>query len=123
MLYNENFTYNNANITYNGVLHINIPGISAPVILSNITVVFGGDIDYSNATTIGLITYDISSTGIITISATQDQAEAVSQSGIIYLVGESETSPVFSATGQAESGSATAYVNLAANVSIENLGS
>lgn len=98
-------------------------GLNYPIILNNIIVIFTGDTDLSNATTIGLVTYDISPTGVITIAASQDQLSAISQFGVIYLVPESETSPVFDTSNLAESGSAVVYAGPAAHIQIESLSS
>lgn len=92
MLYNDLITYNQTNITYNGTIKINVPGISDPIILGGITVFVSTEPDYSNATTVGLVTYDFAPTGILTLETTEDQAFAISQASAIYLVPSSETS-------------------------------
>jgi len=85
MLYNDLITYNQTNITYTGTIQINVPGISNPIILNNVTVVVSTEPDYSNATTLGIVTYDFAPTGILTIEANQDQAEAISSADILYI--------------------------------------
>lgn len=87
MLYNDLITYNQANITYNGTLIINVDGIQNPIILNNVTVYFGINEDYSNATTIATLTIDYASTGIITLDVLDDQIAVISQS--IASAGES----------------------------------
>lgn len=85
MFYNENITYNRTQVTYSGVVRINVFGISNPIILNNITVVISVDEDFSTATTIGYVTFDYVPNGIITIEATQDQAEALVAASTIYI--------------------------------------
>jgi hypothetical protein len=99
MKYNDLITYNHNNITYNGTIYINVPGLSNPIILNNITVVVATEPDYSNATTVGVVTFDLAPSGIMTIEATDEQAYAISESSTIYLVPSSETSSteIFSA--------------------------
>lgn len=91
MLYNDIIDYNHVNITYSGILYINVPSISTLITVNNITVVISTEADYSNATAFGLVTYDMSPSGIITIEATQDQATAISGAAIVYLVPSSES--------------------------------
>ena len=85
MLYNDLITYNQTNITYTGTIQINVPGISNPIILNNITVVISVEEDFSNATTVGYVTFDYVPGGIVTIEATQDQAEALVAASTIYI--------------------------------------
>lgn len=85
MLYNDIITYNHNNITYTGTVQINVPGISNPIILNNITVVISVEEDFSNATTVGYVTFDYVPGGIVTIEATQDQAEALVAASTIYI--------------------------------------
>jgi hypothetical protein len=85
MLYNDLINYNQTNITYVGVVQINVAGISNPIILSNITVAIATEPDYSNATTIGFVTYDFAPTGILTIESSQEVAEALVGAEMIYI--------------------------------------
>jgi len=73
MLYNDIITYNETNITYTGVVQINVPGISNPIILNNITFVIFSAEDFSNATTIGYVTFDYVPNGIITFENFKDE--------------------------------------------------
>lgn len=77
MLYNENITYDQSGISYVGTIIINVDGLSAPIIISNVNVAIATSQDYSNATTIAVISYDIYPEGIVTIQATQSQANAL----------------------------------------------
>lgn len=90
MLYNDTIGYNQPGLSFNGTLEINVPGISLPIILNDISVYLFGDVDYSNSTTVGLVTINSISTGYIVIEATEDQATAISQSSTIFLNSTSE---------------------------------
>lgn len=92
MLYNDLFSYNQSGVTFNGTLQINVPGIENPIILNDISIYFTDKTDYSNATTVGVVTVNYVSTGLIVIEATMDQAEAISQSSVISLSQSSEVS-------------------------------
>jgi hypothetical protein len=85
MLYNDLITYNQQNITYIGTIQINVPGLSNPIIVGDITVVISVEEDFSNMTTIGFITYDFTPSGIMSFEATEDQAYAISQSSTVYI--------------------------------------
>lgn len=77
MLYNENITYNQSGFNYVGTIIINVEGLSTPIIINNVNVAISTSEDYSNATTIAVISYDIYPEGVITIQATQSQADAL----------------------------------------------
>jgi hypothetical protein len=85
VLYNDLITYNHNNITYTGTIKINVPGISSPIILGNVSVLISTNPDYSNATTIGFVTYDFAPNGILTIESTEEQAEALVSADFIYI--------------------------------------
>lgn len=85
MLYNENITYDQPGLSYVGTIIINVEGLLDPIIISNVNIAITTSQDYSNATTVAVLSYDIYPEGIITIQATQSQAnalvEAVTSSG------------------------------------------
>lgn len=85
MLYNDIASYNHNNITYSGIIQLNVPGLSSPIIIGNLSVVISVEPDYSNATTIGIITYDFAPSGEIILETTQDQAEAITQAEILII--------------------------------------
>lgn len=85
MLYNDIISYNHNNITYTGTVQINVPGISSPIILSDITIVISVEQDFSNATTVGYVTFDYVPGGIVTVESTQSQAEALVSASTIYI--------------------------------------
>lgn len=85
MLYNDTVGYSQSGISFNGTLQINIPGISLPLILNDISIYFPDKVDYSNATTIGVVSVNYVSTGLVVIEANSDQAQAISASSVISL--------------------------------------
>jgi hypothetical protein len=103
MQYNDSIAYNQSNLSYLGTLEIRVPTLSLPIILNDINIVLFGDVDYSNSTTVGLVTINSISTGYVVIEATEDQATAISQSSTIFLNSTSEITLL-------SSGSSTATV-------------
>lgn len=93
MLYNDNITYNSEAVSYVGELIMYIQGVHSPVVLPQATVIFGSIPDYSNSTQVGYITYDYTPTGVLTIQVSGSQAEAISQSGMIYIQSVGEIIP------------------------------
>lgn len=77
MLYNAPISYNEPSIGYVGSIIINVPGFSSPILLGNLNINLQSYIDNSNATTIGVISYNLAPTGILEITTTQEQAEAL----------------------------------------------
>ena len=78
LLYNnENITMNQAGISFVGTIVIHVEGLSNPIILSNLNLTLSSLSDNSNATTMAVITYNLAPTGILTIQATQEQADAI----------------------------------------------
>jgi len=92
MLYNESIAYNQANTTYNGDLYIYVAGIENPIIVNNISFFFVSNQDYSNLTTISVISIDVSPEGIISIEANADQVQALLATSVIGITGEAEIS-------------------------------
>jgi hypothetical protein len=85
MLYNANLTYNESGILYQGSLLISVSGISTPILISNITIIIDPIEDYSNNTTIGVVSYNVNPTGIISFQATDLQASAITSAEVITL--------------------------------------
>jgi hypothetical protein len=79
MLYNDSITYNQSNISYFGSLIINIAGISNPITIGNINVIQVAGEDYSNSTTIAVMSIDYTSSGVMTIQVSSSQAGAIYQ--------------------------------------------
>jgi hypothetical protein len=79
MLYNDSIAYNQSGLSYYGSLIINIAGISNPIIIGNVNVIQISAEDYSNATTIAVMSIDYTSSGVMTIQVSSSQAGAVYQ--------------------------------------------
>jgi hypothetical protein len=79
MLYNDSISYNQSGLNYYGSLIINIQGISNPIIIGNVNVIQISAEDYSNATTIAVMSIDFTSSGIMTIQVDSGQEAAVYQ--------------------------------------------
>jgi hypothetical protein len=79
MLYDGPITYSQSNINYFGSLVINIVGISNPITIGNINVIQLAGEDYSNYTTIAVMSIDFTSSGIMTIQVDSGQEAAVYQ--------------------------------------------
>lgn len=79
MLYNNSITYNQSDINYYGFLIININGISNPITIGNVNVIQVTAEDYSNSTTIAVMSIDFTSSGIMTIQVDSGQEAAVYQ--------------------------------------------
>jgi hypothetical protein len=92
MLYNDNFSYSQSGVSYQGTLYLNIDNISSPVILPNVSIYYAQDIDYSNVSTIGLVTIESMSNGIVTMQTTQSQAQILAEVSTIYILSSSESS-------------------------------
>jgi hypothetical protein len=92
MLYNEPISYSQANTTFNGDLYIYVASIENPIIVNNITFFFVSNQDYSNLTTISVISVDVSSEGRISIEAYADQVDSLLATSVIGITGEAEIS-------------------------------
>jgi hypothetical protein len=79
MQYNANISYNLPGLTYIGTIIINVVSLNSPIILSNVFVAVNTAEDYSNATTVAVLSYDIMPEGILVIEATESQASAIVQ--------------------------------------------
>jgi hypothetical protein len=77
MLYNENIAYNQPGSTYVGGLVIYVPELSSPIVLNNIIIFFGENVDNSNSTSIGIVTISSIAESSISIEASPMQASAL----------------------------------------------
>jgi hypothetical protein len=91
VLYNQSIAYNEPNFSYAGTVVIYASSLSSPIILKNITIVFSGQEDYSNFTTIAFISMDISPTGVVSIEVLDEDVSALLSIEKIA-VGDSEIS-------------------------------
>jgi hypothetical protein len=122
MLYNEDFTYNQPQVSYTGILVVNASGFPNKIILNNITVAVAGVPDYSNLTTIAIVEFDIAPSGIITISTQDEEAFALADASSITIYPYSENSTILSEqSSSAESGSGQVYVGPSGEIIIEGL--
>ena len=92
MLYNEPISYSQANTTFNGDLYIYVASIENPIIVNNITFFFVSNQDYSNLTTISVISVNVSPEGRISIEAYADQVDSLLATSVIGITGEAEIS-------------------------------
>lgn len=85
MIYNANITYNEYGIVYKGSLLISVLGISNPILVNDIKIIIDPIEDYSNNTTIGIVSYNLNPTGIMSFETTDIQADAIASAEIITL--------------------------------------
>lgn len=91
MLYNDVISYNEPSYSYFGSLIVYAPSLSSPIILNNIAILIGGQEDYSNYSTITVISMDTSSTGVISIEVLDENISAIISAQTIAL-GDGEIS-------------------------------
>lgn len=89
MIYNQPIAYN-SNVTYLGVLIINAPSISNPIIVNNVTFFYSTNEDFSNFTTIAVVSIDTSSDGTVRVNALDDQVAALVSASVIAITGTAE---------------------------------
>ena len=92
MLYNDNIQYNQPGLTFFGTLLIYVPEISSPITLNNILIQFGGNVDNSNSTTVGVVTIMSITTGSISMEVSSDQASAIIEASSLSVNEYSEVS-------------------------------
>jgi hypothetical protein len=83
MIYNEAITYNSPNVSYNGTLIIYADSLINPIVLNNITIFYASNEDYSNLTTIGVISMDISPQGIVSVEVLDKDVSAILSAQVI----------------------------------------
>jgi len=94
MLYNDLVGYNQSGVSYEGTLTLSIPGFSAILVAPSIGIYIGDEPDNSNATFLGLATVSLIRSGLITLQTTQQQAQSIAESAIIYLNNAADVSVV-----------------------------
>lgn len=77
MLYDDTLSYNQPGVNYIGSLIIKVASIPLPIVLNNIKISFAGAADYSNKTTIAVLSIDVSASGIITIETVEENLSAL----------------------------------------------
>jgi hypothetical protein len=94
MLYNANLSYNNPNYLYNGTLIIKAQSLIDPIILNNITILYSLNEDYSNYTTIAVLSIDTSPNGILTLEVLDKDVSAILSAQVISIGTPGEVSIV-----------------------------
>ena len=92
MLYNDLIEYSQTGVSYEGSLTLSVPGFSLILLPPSISVYIGDEPDFSNLTSVGLVTIESVKTASITLQATQQQAESMAQTSLIYIVKSADTS-------------------------------
>jgi len=90
MLYNDTIIYNQPNYSYLGTLLIYVPGNPNPITVSNVSIFYATNEDYSNLTTISLVSLEIQSSAIITVISEGEDYTALLTAEVIYITGENE---------------------------------
>jgi len=91
MLYNDTIEYNQPNYSYLGTLIIYAPSLSSPIILNNVNIqIGGGQEDYSNYTTIAIVSMDVSPAGIVTIEVLDQDLSALVSVESMTILSDSE---------------------------------
>ena len=87
MIYNEAVTYSSSNVTYDGTLVIYASSLINPITLNNLTIFY-----YSNYTSIGVISIDISPEGIISVEVLDQDVSALISAQVISVGANNEIS-------------------------------
>lgn len=93
MQYNSNINYNSPNYSYSGTLIIYAPSLVSPIILNSIAILFNdlGE-DYSNYTTIAVVSMDVNPSGDISIQVLDEDVSALVSVQSIAITNNSEIS-------------------------------
>lgn len=83
MIYNEAIAYDSPNVSYSGTLIIYASSLINPIVLNNITVFYASNEDYSNLTTIGVLSIDISPQGVVSVEVLDQYVSALSSAEVI----------------------------------------
>jgi hypothetical protein len=87
MLYNDSISYDQPGVSFLGSVTISVPGLSLPILIGNINIFFSQEIDYSNNTSLGIVTVSYSPSGSISMQSSYQTSNAV----VSYSVTESES--------------------------------
>lgn len=90
MLYGSPISYNEPQYSYIGNLYIYVPGNENPIIVPNVTIFYALNEDYSNLTTISVISIELQSNGIIVVIAENEDYSALLSAEILYTDGASQ---------------------------------
>ena len=92
MIYNEAINYNSPNVTYNGTLIVYASSLINPITLTNLTIFYSSNEDYSNYTSIGVISIDISPQGVISVEVLDNDVAALVSAEVISIGQNNEIS-------------------------------
>jgi hypothetical protein len=90
MLYNETALYDQPNASYVGDLYIYVDGIENPIIVNGVSFFFVLNQDYSNFTTIEVISVNSQVEGLIIIEAYESQVSALVNAEVIGIIGQTQ---------------------------------
>ncbi len=92
MIYNQAINYNSSNVTYSGTLIISAPSILNPIIINNVTFIFPVNEDYSNFTTIGIISIEIGPESVVSLEVLDQDVDALISAQVISIGSNNEIS-------------------------------
>lgn len=92
MQYNDIIFYNQQNYSFLGNLLLYTPGLSAPIVLNDISIEFSSSIDHSNSTVIGVVTILSNTAGSVSIEVNPEQAAALVSASSVSINQYSEIS-------------------------------
>lgn len=90
MFYGSPISYNQSGYSYTGTLYIYVPGNLNPITVSNVSVFYATNEDYSNLTTITLVSLEVQNNAIITVVPENEDYTALLTAEVIYITGENE---------------------------------
>lgn len=90
MLYDDVISYNQPSYSYTGTLVIYAQSLSSPIILNNIAILIGGQEDYSNYTTIAVVSMEVSPSGYVTVEVLDEDVSALVSVESIAITDNSE---------------------------------
>jgi hypothetical protein len=85
MIYNAPVAYNEPNIIYSGTLVIKAAGLISPIILNNVTIFYSTEEDYSNYTTIAILSMDTDPSGVLSIEVLDSDLSALAQASVFSI--------------------------------------
>lgn len=92
MFYGSPIAYNEQGYSYTGTLYIYVPGNSNPIVVPNVSVFYAVTEDYSNLTTISVLSIEFEGDAIITVIPENEDYTALLTAEVVYLTGENELS-------------------------------
>jgi hypothetical protein len=91
MLYDTSIIYNQPNYSYSGTLIIYAASLSSPIVLNNVNIHIGSELeDYSNYSTIAVLSIDVLPFGTVTIEVLDQDLSAFVTVQSINILGSNE---------------------------------